>query len=394
MTVLEERLQTPVTDSYDIAVCGGGFAGIAAALAALRQGKKTVLLEQQYMLGGLGTAGIVTIYLPLCDGYGRQVSFGIAEELLRLSVSCGAEGKFPKNWLSSDGPRGEKDPRFEVQYNPHLFAALAEGLLRREGAEILYGTSVTGVKREGNRITHLITESRSGRQALAVKAVADTTGDCVVAHLAGVPTAVHGRGNVLSGWYYSVGRDGYQLHMLSDPLYDDSAERFAALSSKEVSEMMILSRRKIFEDFIERRADDQSFWPVTTASIPQLRMTRKLQGEYTLSDQEVHKFFGDSVGMVSDWRKRGPVYEVPFRTLWNRETVNLAAAGRCTSVTDDMWDIMRVIPCCAVTGEAAGTALALADDLSALDIKKLQQKLRENGVVLHETELLPKPPEQ
>ena len=68
---------------YDVAVCGGGFGGIAAALAAARAGTKVILLEKLYMLGGLGTAGLVTIYLPLCDGMGRQVSFGIAEELVQ-----------------------------------------------------------------------------------------------------------------------------------------------------------------------------------------------------------------------------------------------------------------------------------------------------------------------
>ena len=53
-----------ITDnSYDIAVCGGGVAGIAAALAVAREGKKVVLFEKQYRLGGLGTAGLVTIYL-------------------------------------------------------------------------------------------------------------------------------------------------------------------------------------------------------------------------------------------------------------------------------------------------------------------------------------------
>ena len=77
-------------ERYDVAVCGGGFAGISAALAAAREGKKVILFEKQYMLGGLGTAGLVTIYLPLCDGFGRQVTFGIAEELLIFpeSVVC------------------------------------------------------------------------------------------------------------------------------------------------------------------------------------------------------------------------------------------------------------------------------------------------------------------
>ena len=87
---IRENIETAVTASYDVAVCGGGIGGIAAALAAAREGKKVVLLEKQFLLGGLATAGLITIYLPLCDGRGRQVSFGLAEELLRLSITYGA----------------------------------------------------------------------------------------------------------------------------------------------------------------------------------------------------------------------------------------------------------------------------------------------------------------
>ena len=90
MNVFENR-------EYSVAVCGGGFGGISAALAAARAGAKVVLFEKEYMLGGLGTAGLVTIYLPLCDGMGHQVSFGIAEELFRLSIIHGAEDQYPEN---------------------------------------------------------------------------------------------------------------------------------------------------------------------------------------------------------------------------------------------------------------------------------------------------------
>lgn len=116
-------------------------------------------------------------------------------------------------------------------------------------------------------------------------------------------------------------------------------------------------------------------------------MTRRIVGEYTLSDSEMHKYFDDSIGMVSDWRKRGPVYEVPFSTLYSGRVKNLITAGRCTSVTESMWDIMRVIPCCSVTGQAAGTAAALCDDFSALDVGRLQSVLVKNGVVLHEKDI-------
>ncbi|MBO7324732.1 MAG: FAD-dependent oxidoreductase, partial [Bacteroidales bacterium] len=57
--IINENIQTKVADNYDVAVCGGGIAGISAALAAARGGSKVVLFEKLYMLGGLGTAGLV-----------------------------------------------------------------------------------------------------------------------------------------------------------------------------------------------------------------------------------------------------------------------------------------------------------------------------------------------
>jgi hypothetical protein len=116
-------------------------------------------------------------------------------------------------------------------------------------------------------------------------------------------------------------------------------------------------------------------------------MTRRIVGEYELSNKEEHTYFEDSIGMVSNWRKRGPVYEVPYSTLYNKSVKNLIVAGRCTSVNEPMWDVMRVIPCCAVTGQAAGTAAAMTEDFSSIDVKKLQEKLQAAGVVLHENYL-------
>ena len=396
---ITEQMETKVIGEYDVAVCGGGFAGISAALAAARQGKKVVLFERQFLLGGLGTAGLITIYLPLCDGYGRQVSFGIAEELFHLSIRHGAEDFHPENWLSGIGSRTEKDKRFEVQYNPQLFAILAEQLLKGEGVEILYGTYAVGVTMKDSRIEHILVESKSGRQAYRVHSVVDATGDCDIALFSGAPTDTFQQGNVLSAWYYFVGKSGYALNMLGDSDIPEEEKtegaelkfladkRFTGLNAEELSEMMYLSHQASYQDFLERRTEDPSLFPVTMATIPQIRMTRKIVGEYVLSDKEMHTYFEDSIGMVSDWKKRGPVYEVPFRTLYSAQIKNLICAGRCTSVNETLWDVMRVIPCCAVTGQAAGTAAAMTDDFPTLDIKLLQEQLKQDGVVLHEQDL-------
>ncbi len=388
-----------VTNKCDVLVCGGGFAGISAALAAARQGKEVILLEKQYMLGGLATAGIITIYLPLCDGYGKQVSFGIAEELFRLSISLGAEDKYPENWLESVGTKTEKDKRFEVQFNPQLFAILSEQLLLKEKVKILYGTYAVDTVLKDNKITAVITEGKSGRNAIKAKSFVDATGDCDIAFMSGAKCETFKQGNVLAAWYYSAGKDGYKLNTLGfcDIPDDQKTEnykenflinkRFCGLDDEELSEMMQLSHASILNDFIKKRKNDPSVFPTTIATIPQIRMTRKIIGEHVLSDKEMHTYFNDSIGMVSDWRKRGPIYEVPFKTLYTKEVKNLIVAGRCTSVSEGMWDIMRVIPCCAITGQAAGTAAALSDDFSSLNINKLQKILKNNGVILHESEL-------
>lgn len=396
---IKENIETKIVDSCDVLVCGGGFGGISAALAASRQGKKVILLEKQYMLGGLGTAGLITIYLPLCDGMGKQVSFGIAEELLRLSISMGYEAEYPSNWLENDdkSKRTENDPRFRVQYNAQLFAILAEKLLLENGVKILYGAYAVAVEKKADKISAVIIEGKSGRQAITPKSVVDATGDCDIALFAGAPTELFKQGNVLASWYYSVGdNEGYKLNTVGYADIPDEQKkngksvklltnrRFSGIYTDELSEMTILSHDSTLNSITKKRETDTNVFPVTIATTPQIRMTRKIVGEYTLDDKEMHKYFEDSIGMISDWRKRGPVYEVPFSTLYSSKVKNLITAGRCTSVTDAMWDVMRVIPCCAVTGEAAGIAASMTDDFSSLNVKELQKKLEENGVVLHE----------
>lgn len=160
-----------------------------------------------------------------------------------------------------------------------------------------------------------------------------------------------------------------------------SYRRYQGLDGDEISELVCQSHSCILHDFIKQKDDDSQI--TTIATIPQLRMTRKIIGEYILDDKEMQTRFEDSIGLVSDWRKRGSVYEVPFRTLYNRKIKNLIFAGRITSVTESMWDIMRVIPCCAITGEAAGIAASMTDDVTLLDIFKLQDELEQRGVKIH-----------
>lgn len=126
--IVEPRRSIPVRyPDFDVVVAGGGIAGISAALAAARAGSRVLLLERLFALGGLATLGLVTIYLPLCDGVGHQLSFGIAEELLHLSIKHGWECDYPNTWI--DGEKYHGKQRYEVRYNAQVFATAVENLL-------------------------------------------------------------------------------------------------------------------------------------------------------------------------------------------------------------------------------------------------------------------------
>ena len=391
--ISEPQRELPVRhEGYDLIVAGGGIAGISAALAAARAGRRVLLLERMFALGGLATLGLVTIYLPLCDGMGHQLCFGIAEELLRLSISHGWERGYPDTWLSGSGEHGSQ--RYEVRYNAQVFAILSEQLLTREGVTILYGTTVCQVLRSHNKITHLIAENKDGRFAIPVRSAVDATGDADLFALAGEPTRLYAKGNLPAAWFYETRAGANTLHRVgaADVLSDDaSAEipdavrggRISGIDSGELSHALISCHAQSLQTFLKNGPVSESHSLSALATIPQLRMTRCICGAYTLDDTEEHRRFEDSIGMTGDWRKRGPAYELPLRTLHTAGLENCMAAGRIISVTDAMWDVTRVIPVCAVTGQAAGLAMAMTDELSSLHAADLQKGLAAQGVRLH-----------
>ncbi len=390
---INETLVTPRKYECDVCVCGGGVAGIAAALSAKRAGAEDVILvERGFMLGGLATAGLVTIYLALCDGYGHQVCYGLAEELFMLSIEHAVEDRYPKAWLDGGTIEERAKCRFEVQFNAQLFALSAEKLLRREGVKIIYGATVAGTRVENDRITDIIIEGKGGREAIGVRgSVVDCTGDADVCKLAGAKTANFALGNKLASWYYGVGGGSYRLYMVG--VHDvtdadnasviDNKRRFTGLDTDELSEMVQIGHVSLMNDYLKRKENIPDLLPTTISTIPEVRMTRRLVGIYSQDIDEVGVRYPDTVGVFPNWKKIGPVYELPFSALYGKEVKNLLAAGRCISVTDEMWDVTRVIPVCAVSGEAAGAAAAMCSDFEKIDIEKLQAHLVKCGVRLH-----------
>ncbi|MEI6148083.1 MAG: FAD-dependent oxidoreductase [bacterium] len=397
----EPSRSLPVSDACDVLVAGGGIAGVAAAVAAARQGARVCLLEKTCAVGGLATLGNVIVWMPLCDGRGRQVSGGLAEVMLKLSVADlrhdNRAARFtgiPACWqFGGDVPaRGKR--RYETEFNPASYLLALEKLVVNAGITLLYDTRLCAVRRDGDRISHVIVENKSGRSAVACRTVVDATGDADVCFLAGEPTESLDS-NVLCGWFYSLQENGLNLHGLSNR-YSPLATRenadgpfFRGDEAGQVTAQILGTR-----DLIRKRLEalrvgkpDADIQLVAPPTLPCFRMTRRLVGSFSLEARHVHQWFDDAVGLIGDWREAGPVYALPFSALHGVHNANLLVAGRCISADTTVWDVTRSLPGCAVTGEACGSAAALAlrqteGDVRTLSIEALQSQLRSQGVLL------------
>ena len=356
--ILPER-KVALRGSWDVIVVGGGVAGISAALSARRaSAEKVLLIEREYALGGLATLGLVTIYLPLCDGRGTQVSFGIAEELLRLSVSKGAEEPIPECWQRPACKEERAKHRFICRFNANLFACLAEELLRDSSIDILYGAQACAAVTEENRVRAVVCLDRAGNMgAYEAGGFADASGDATLFKLAGAETVEYPLGNRQAAWYYSYENGRHVLHTpgLAPAPGERVPDGFTGTDGEESSKVMANTHSLVLRDFLDRGELSDSHTLTMLPSIPQTRMSRRIAGRATMRFEDEFRAFDDSVGIISNWRQAGPVYELPFGAL-RSDIENLFACGRIVSADDRMWDIARVIPCCAVSGEAAGIA--------------------------------------
>ena len=103
----------PVKKAYDVIVCGGGVAGVAAAVSAANNGLSTLLLEKSNILGGLGTLGLINLFVPMCNGRGKQIIFGLAEKWLRMSATLGWD-TIPEEWKTASPPFRRRNATFSA----------------------------------------------------------------------------------------------------------------------------------------------------------------------------------------------------------------------------------------------------------------------------------------
>lgn len=163
--------------NYDVIVAGSGSAGIGAALAAARNGAKTLLVEKNGFLGGLGTAGLVSHF----DNIKMLNVTGISMELYDKLKERGALKEFDVSefdlpysfWQGGCG------------FDPEDMKTLILDLMKEAGVDILLHSYVTGTIMNNDRIEGIVLHNKSGRREITGKVIIDATGDGDLAYQAG-----------------------------------------------------------------------------------------------------------------------------------------------------------------------------------------------------------------
>ena len=161
-TYHENAKELPIAGEYDVIVAGSGPAGTAAAVMAGRMGAKVLIIEWNNSIGGISTSGMMSHWTGSSPMY---------TEILQRSA---------------DMNEGEQKGKIQQFINPENLKTVYLDMLKDANVDVLLYTFVCGVVMEGDQLTGVITESKSGRRVFRSKVVVDGTGDGDVAAFAGV----------------------------------------------------------------------------------------------------------------------------------------------------------------------------------------------------------------
>jgi hypothetical protein len=145
--------------------------------------------------------------------------------------------------------------------------------------------------------------------------------------------------------------------------------------------------RKFYRDSYAEGNTPFNHYPVHLPAMPQFRKMAAAKCLAMLKTGDEYHRFEDSIGMTGDWRKSGPVWETPLRCLIPEKVDGVLMAGRCIGAIEDAWEVYRVIPTAAMTGEAAGISAALCVEQRktphGLPSSAVQDSLRKQKIKLH-----------
>ena len=188
MGTINKQFEVMLDDPVDVVVVGGGPAGFCAAVAAARNGAKTILIEQNGYCGGMATAGLVGPFMTSYDKSGdRMIIRGLFEEVVERLIAQGGAihpGKIPEgSAFTSYIVVGHKHV---TPFDPEILRRVIDEMLTEAGVQVRYHTGFVEPVMEENRIRGIITNSKNGLEMILAKTVIDCTGDADVAFRSGV----------------------------------------------------------------------------------------------------------------------------------------------------------------------------------------------------------------
>lgn len=399
MTDITFSKKLTMKKKYDVIVCGGGVAGVAAAVTAANLGHSTLLIEKSNILGGLVTLGLINLFVPMCNGHGKQIIFGLCEKWVRLSAKLGYDTISPE-WKDGE-PKEPTEVRYAQRYSPYIFALQLMDEVTASGADLLYDCIACDPVMEGNLCRGVITESKSGTEYYGCEMLIDTTGDCDVLRRGGVPTVAGqnfytyiGKLITLASCQKAVDKQDIQyafgsisggnINLWGDGQPAD-VPRWSGLTVEEVTDYLVTNQKAMLAGLKEEDRKNREIAQLPL--MPQLRTTCHIVGDYSLKVSDVYKHFPDSVCAINDFEHRSHLWEVPLRTLTRRDYPNMLTAGRSASGEGYAWDLLRVIPPAILTGQAAAHAACLAirtkTGAANVDIPTLQRNLERDNMMIH-----------
>lgn len=445
-TIGEPARENPVFRKCDVLVVGGGPAGSAAAASAARLGADTVLVERYGHLGGMSTGGFVLWIDRMTDWSGRQVIAGFANDLLDRMPREGLLGPDDELWGSKDPELVEywadRSAAFNgtITWSPtiddEMLKIASQELLLDRGVKLLLPSWAVAPVQEGNKVRGVIFESKSGRQAVLAKVVIDATGDGDIFALAGAQFEtdveeknIHHRMNVAFLWagvdmqrYFDFRRQqkdefaavmsaGSEVGVNDRPhamprndlclFMGPRLAGYSCLDLEDLTAVEIESRRRMMHmlDFYQRSMPGfEHAWVKATAPQIGTRHSRRLQGVKKMTREEwtAGKQHEDEIGISPPPNARNPNVSIPLGCLVPPDVENLLAAGRNLSSDPITHTFMREIPQCWVMGQAAGVAAAMAANagnrVRDVQVGAIQNRLKQQGVVLNEQADLPTTP--
>ncbi len=442
-TITEAARETRVCHETDVVVVGGGPAGVAAAVAAARNGARTTLVERYGHLGGMATGGLVILIPFLTDGTARQVLAGLLQEMVdRLDARGAALYPGRAEWGAGDEAtlrywrrRGTGSyvsgnrVRYSVTVDPEILKCVLNDMVEDAGVKLYLHSWATCALAEDDRVRGMVFESKSGRQAILSGVTVDCTGDgdmfasvgaefdaAIDRTLRTANLAMGFRlGNVNAERYVDF-RDGqapqhdalmkelmamggfetYWRTTREDIFWCNNRLRnLDCLDVEDLTAAEIQGRKSmlISLDYLRKHIPGfENCYLVDTASQIGTRGSRRLVGEHVLTWEEVMAgvIHDDAVVISSHLgqtvSREYPLASIPYRSLVPRRIQNLLVAGRCFSADARASNDYNWIQQCIPMGQAAGTAAALAvgDGITVrqVDPKLLQKRLLSQGAAL------------